>query len=100
VTGKGFSLSHGRLPFYIEIRVLLVKPERGKVTPSSSPSPVKGEGMVSLGEKSKGANKMFDWDAIIVGGGPAGMAAGLYLSRANYRTLLLEKKAWAAKSKM
>ncbi|MBN1160742.1 MAG: FAD-dependent oxidoreductase [Dehalococcoidales bacterium] len=34
---------------------------------------------------------MFDWDAVIIGGGPAGLAAGLYLSRANRRTLLLDK---------
>jgi thioredoxin reductase (NADPH) len=34
---------------------------------------------------------MPDWDAIIVGGGPAGLTAGLYLSRGNWRTLLVEK---------
>jgi thioredoxin reductase (NADPH) len=34
---------------------------------------------------------MFDWDVIIVGGGPAGLAAGLYLSRAGRRALLLDK---------
>jgi thioredoxin reductase (NADPH) len=34
---------------------------------------------------------MFDWDCVIIGGGPAGLAAGLYLSRANRRTLLLDK---------
>jgi thioredoxin reductase (NADPH) len=42
---------------------------------------------------------MFDWDAIIVGGGPAGLAAGLYLSRANYRTLLLEEESCGGKIK-
>jgi len=36
---------------------------------------------------------MFDWDAVIIGGGPAGLTAGLYLSRANRRTLLLDKDA-------
>jgi thioredoxin reductase (NADPH) len=35
---------------------------------------------------------MFDWDAVIIGGGPAGLTAGLYLSRAKRRTLLLDKE--------
>ena len=34
---------------------------------------------------------MADWDAIIIGGGPAGLTAGLYLCRGGWRTLLLEK---------
>ncbi len=34
---------------------------------------------------------MFDWDAVIIGGGPAGLTAALYLCRAKRRTLLLEK---------
>lgn len=34
---------------------------------------------------------MFDWDAVIIGGGPAGLTAGLYLGRAGRRTLLLTK---------
>jgi len=36
---------------------------------------------------------MPDWDAVIIGGGPAGLTAGLYLSRGNWRTLLFEKES-------
>jgi thioredoxin reductase (NADPH) len=34
---------------------------------------------------------MFDRDVVIIGGGPAGLTAGLYLGRAGRRVLLLEK---------
>jgi thioredoxin reductase (NADPH) len=36
---------------------------------------------------------VFDRDAVIIGGGPAGLTAGLYLCRANRRVLLLERDA-------
>jgi thioredoxin reductase (NADPH) len=35
---------------------------------------------------------MPEWDALIVGGGPAGLTAGLYLSRGNWKALLLERE--------
>src|SRR3981081_2054648 len=33
----------------------------------------------------------FDWDVVIVGAGPAGMAAALYTGRAKLKTLLLDR---------
>jgi len=42
---------------------------------------------------------VFDYDAIIVGGGPAGLTAGIYLSQARYRVLLLEKGTFGGQIK-
>jgi thioredoxin reductase (NADPH) len=37
---------------------------------------------------------MFDFDAIIIGSGPAGITAGIYLARAKYRTIVLDKESF------
>jgi thioredoxin reductase (NADPH) len=43
--------------------------------------------------------EMPDFDAIIIGGGPAGLTAGLYLSRGKYRTLLIDKDGFGGNTK-
>ncbi|MGZ3951649.1 MAG: NAD(P)/FAD-dependent oxidoreductase [Flavisolibacter sp.] len=42
---------------------------------------------------------MWDYDAVIIGGGPAGLTAGVYLSRAKYRTLLIDKEGFGGNVK-
>jgi thioredoxin reductase (NADPH) len=42
---------------------------------------------------------MFDYDGIIIGGGPAGLTAGIYLTRAGYRVLILEKETFGGQLK-
>lgn len=42
---------------------------------------------------------MFDYDAIIIGGGPAGLTAGIYLGRGRLRVLLLESEAFGGQVK-
>jgi thioredoxin reductase (NADPH) len=34
------------------------------------------------------------YDVIIIGGGPAGLTAGLYAARARLKSLLIELKRW------
>jgi thioredoxin reductase (NADPH) len=43
--------------------------------------------------------EMLDYDAIIIGGGPAGLTAGIYLSRGKYRTLLIDKDGFGGNIK-
>jgi thioredoxin reductase (NADPH) len=42
---------------------------------------------------------MPDFDAIIIGGGPAGLTAGIYLARGKRRTLLIEKEGFGGNVK-
>jgi thioredoxin reductase (NADPH) len=42
---------------------------------------------------------MLDYGAIIIGGGPAGLTAGLYLSRGRHRTLLIDNDGFGGKVK-
>ncbi len=42
---------------------------------------------------------MLDYDVVITGGGPAGLAAGLYLSRGKYRVLLVDKEGFGGQIK-
>ncbi|TMC75718.1 MAG: FAD-dependent oxidoreductase [Chloroflexi bacterium] len=61
---------------------------------NESPSARNLSGMVncsSVGELSR-MEPVTDLDLIIIGGGPAGLTAGLYAARANMKTILLDSK--------
>lgn len=71
------------------------------VLEDSKPTKVKG-GSIYVSEwyrilssvsKKKGENGLRDfYDAVIVGGGPAGLSGAIYLARAQYRVLVIEKE--------
>jgi len=39
-----------------------------------------------------------EWEVAIIGGGPAGLAAGLYAARARLRTIIIEKEKWGGQA--
>src|SRR5262245_51980352 len=45
----------------------------------------------SIGRRADGGKPLTDLDLLIVGGGPAGMMAGLLFARAGAKTLVIEK---------
>jgi len=49
------------------------------------------KGIIQSNKQKETEKKEKIFDAIIIGGGPAGLTAGIYLSRARMNTLLLEK---------
>ena len=42
---------------------------------------------------------MSDFDVVIIGGGPAALAAGIYICRGNYRSLLIDKDGFGGNDK-
>jgi thioredoxin reductase (NADPH) len=58
-----------------------------------------GRSALLEGGRQRKLRGMFDHDVVIIGGGPAGLAAGLHLSRAGHRTLLLERELFGGNLK-
>ena len=46
----------------------------------------------------KGAKTSELYDAVVIGGGPAGLTAGLYLARARYRVIIVEKERFGGQA--
>lgn len=47
--------------------------------------------LINFGENNLIMNNIVKYDCIIIGGGPAGVTAAIYLARANKKVLLLKK---------
>src|SRR6266550_3675011 len=91
----GFERTTAR-PRSVHSRVRTAGNERSGVVPvpmvNESPSARNLSGMIncsSVGELSR-MEPVTDLDLIIIGGGPAGLTAGLYAARANMKTILLD----------
>src|SRR5438445_13728313 len=85
-------------PCSIQIRASIAGNDRSGVVPvpmvNESPSARNLSGMLncsSVRELSR-MDPVTDLDLIIIGGGPAGLTAGLYAARANMKTILLDSK--------
>src|SRR5881397_2602293 len=85
-------------PCSIQIRASIAGNDRSGLVPvpmvNESPSARNRSGMLkcsSVGELSR-KDPVTNLDLIIIGGGPAGLTAGLYAARANMKAILLDSK--------